>query len=102
MTDTQHEKLVQAYRELAVFFASTVPVKLDRFPSKDEVNAVKENLVNLAAYVDTLVEQTADYVQERTGFVIDGACKRAQLFDALDGNLLYEVECAADQTEGGR
>jgi len=102
MTDDRHNDLVRAYRELAVYFASTVPAKIGHYPSKDEVNAVKEDLINLAAYVDELIERTADYVQQRSGYIIDGACKKQTLFDAIDGNLLYEVECAAEQTEGGR
>jgi len=100
--DDRHNDLVKKYRELAVFFASVVPAKLDRYPGKFEISAVRADLVLLAAQVDRLIEDTADYVQQRSGHAIPYNLKRSQLFGALDGNLLYEIEQAASQAEGGR
>jgi hypothetical protein len=100
--DDRHNDLVKLYRELAAFFASVVPAKLDRHPGTAEINAVRADLVLLAAQVDRIVEETADYVQQRSGHAIDYTMKSQQLFSAIDGNLLYEIEQAAHEAEGGR
>jgi len=96
MTDDLHHELLKKYRETAVFFASHVPQQLGNLLNKDDVLAVRDDLHALCDQIDAIVRDTADYVQARTGFTIDGAYKIDVLRGALDGNLFYEIEQAAN------
>jgi hypothetical protein len=92
----RHNELVKLYRETAVFFASHVPQQLTTRPNRDDVLAVRDDLHALCDQIDAIVRDTADYVQALTGHTIDGAHKIDVLRSALDGNLFYEIEQAAN------
>ena len=98
-TTKQYDELVKMYREAAVFFASHMPARID---GQLAMQTTCFDLRKLCEVVDPIVEATAEYVQKESGFTIDGAFKREQLLGAIDGNLLYEIEQAATQSEGGR
>lgn len=97
MTDTHHAHITQLYRELAQFAAGISPAKLPIEPTRGEVLKINDDLELLAKKVDAIVEAYAEYAQASTGYGIDERFKRGQLFGAIDGNLTYEIEAAADE-----
>jgi len=94
--DEQYNELVKLYREMAVFCARAMPERLDQVRG-DTILDVRADLLALCGYVDAVIEQTADYVEARTGVTIDGASKIGVLRDAIDGDLLREIRDAAKE-----
>lgn len=94
MTD-HHAEIIHRWQELCSAAAGIVPIKLPLEPMPAEILAIKDDLEVLAGVVDRLVEAYGLYVQASSGYTIDPKLMRGQLLGALDGNLLYEIECAA-------
>jgi hypothetical protein len=90
-----HQEILYRWRELARIAAGIVPTKLPLEPLPSEILAIKDDLEVLADKVDALVEAYGLYVQARSGYRIDPKLMGGQLLRTLDGNLLYEIECAA-------
>jgi hypothetical protein len=90
-----HAEIVHRWKDLARIAAGIAPTKLPLEPMPSEILSIKDDLEVLADKVDALIEAYGLYVQARSGYRIHPKLMRDQLLGAIDGNLLYEIECAA-------
>lgn len=84
------------WRELSACAAGIVPTRLPIEPAPGEIEMVGDDLRVLARKVDALIEAYGNYVDINTSG-IDRALFQNVLFDAIDGNALYEIEQASRQ-----
>ena len=94
MTD-HHAEIAYRWRELARIAAGIAPTGLPLEPTPSEILSIKDDLEVLAHMVDPLIEAYALYVQSASGYRIEPKLMCGQLFGALDGQLMHEIECAA-------
>lgn len=97
MTDIYYEQVLARLRELGQLGIGMAPVRLPLEPEPDEIEAINDDLRDIATKVDAVVRAYAEYIQHMTGHRIPEELYIDQLFKALDGNLIYEIEQAADQ-----
>jgi hypothetical protein len=93
------ENIARLYRELGKFFSGVIPPRLTLSPSRDEVMEIFDEISLIASKIDPLIQALAEYAESCTGYVIDEEYKADQLRRQLDGNLLYEITCAADEAQ---
>ena len=72
-----------------------IPTRIPLEPAPGEIAMVGDDLRLLARKVDALVEAYGDYVDANAP--IDRSLFKDVLFNAIDGNALYEIEQASRQ-----
>jgi hypothetical protein len=96
---TTHADVQAAWRALALLATGIVPTKLSLDPQPCDIREVKNDLYLLTDKVDALVSAYAAYVSAHTGHRIEVEHSHNQLLRQIDGNLLYEIESAAEDIE---
>ena len=96
MTDPHYDQLCRRWDELGDLCQNITPTSLSLDPRPSEINAVRDDLECLARKVDALVAEYGRYVARSSGTNVDQECFTDVLLKAIDGNALYEIECAAD------
>jgi hypothetical protein len=94
--DSRYADLAYRWRELSTCAAGIVPTRIPLEPSPGAIEMVGDDLRTLARKVDALVEAYGDYVGANAPG-IDRSLFKDVLFNALDGNALYEIEQASQQ-----
>jgi hypothetical protein len=94
--DARYADLQYRWRELSTCAAGIVPTRIRLEPAPAEIDMVGDDLRALARRVDALVEAYGDYVGANAPG-IDRSLFKDVLFNALDGNALYEIERASEQ-----
>lgn len=92
-------EIINRWKDLAKLAEGIIPNTLSLDPSPDEILSINKDLFLLARKVDALVESYAEHVIARTGHEIDDELTKDQLAKAIEGNLTYEIECAAEARE---
>ena len=95
-TDPRYADLQYRWHELAACAAGIVPTRIPLEPAPGEIEMIGDDLRTLARKVDALVEAYGDYVGANAPS-IDRSLFKDVLFNALDGNALYEIEQASQQ-----
>lgn len=84
-------------QELAQCASGLIPSVIPIEPRRGDVMAIADDdLRVIASKVDAVVEAYALYVEQMTGYRIDRTTMVDQLSGALEGNLTFEISCAAD------
>jgi hypothetical protein len=73
-----------------------IPSRIPLEPAPADIAIIADDLRVLARKVDALVEAYGDYVDANTSG-IDRKLFKNVLFNAIDGNALYEIERASQQ-----
>jgi hypothetical protein len=94
--DSRYAAIQDRWRELSTCAAGIVPTRIPLEPTPGEIEMVADDLRVLARKVDALVEAYGDYVDANAPG-IDRSLYKDVLFNALDGNALYEIEQASQQ-----
>jgi hypothetical protein len=94
--DSRYADLRYRWHELSTCAAGIVPTRIPLEPAPAQIETVGDDLRTLARKVDALVEAYGDYVGANAPG-IDRTLFKDVLFNALDGNALYEIEQAAQQ-----
>jgi hypothetical protein len=92
--DCRYADVQHRWRELSACAAGIIPTRIPLEPAPAEIEMVGEDLRVLARKVDALIAAYGDYVDANAPG-IDRSLFQDVLFNALDGNALYEVEQAA-------
>jgi hypothetical protein len=96
--DYSHDRrIVDRLRSLGDYANGIIPASLSVTPSRAEVLEVIRDLQLLAGKVDAVVEAYAAAVEAHTGVMINSRYTHNQLERALDDNLFYCIEQAADE-----
>ena len=82
--------------QLSTCAAGIVPTRIPLEPAPGEIEMVGDDLRTLARKVDALVEAYGNYIGANAPG-IDRSLFEDVLFNALDGNALYEIEQASQQ-----
>ena len=93
--DSRYAEIQYRWRELSICAAGIVPTRIPLEPAPGEIAIVADDLRVLARKVDALVEAYGDYIDANAP--IDRSLFEHVLFNALDGNALYEIEQASQQ-----
>jgi hypothetical protein len=93
--DSRYAEIQHRWRELSICAAGIVPTRIPLEPAPGEIAMVADDLRVLARKVDALVEAYGDYVDANAP--IDHSLFEQVLFNAIDGNALYEIEQASQQ-----
>jgi hypothetical protein len=94
--DSRYADIQHRWRELSACAAGIIPTRIPLEPAPGEIEMVGDDLRVLARKVDALVEAYGDYVDANAPG-IDRSLFKAVLFNAIDGNALYEIEQASQQ-----
>jgi hypothetical protein len=94
--DRRYADVQYRWRELSACAAGIVPTRIPLEPAPGEIEMVGDDLRLLARKVDALVEAYGDYVGANAPG-IDRSLFKDVLFNAIDGNALYEIEQASQQ-----
>ena len=93
------DQIARAWKTAAERAAGIIPHTIKgNFCSPEDLLKLREDLeVFCRRVVDPVVEAYGEYAKYHSGQSIDQSLFKAQLFGALDGNALYELESAAEQ-----
>ena len=94
--DPRYADIQYRWRELSTCAAGIVPTRLPLEPAPGEIEMVGDDLRVLACKVDALIEAYGNYVHNNAPG-IDRSLFKNVLFNAIDGNALYEIEQASHQ-----
>ena len=94
--DRRHADVQYRWRELSACAAGIVPTRIPLEPAPGVIELVGDDLRLLARKVDALVEAYGDYIGANAPSV-DCSLFKDVLFNAIDGNALYEIEQASQQ-----
>lgn len=94
--DSRYADIQHRWHELSACAAGIVPTRIPLEPAPGEIELVADDLRVLARKVDALVEAYGDYVDANAPG-IDRSLFKDVLFNAIDGNALYEIEQASQQ-----
>lgn len=94
--DSRYADIEHRWRELSACAAGIVPTRIPLEPAPSEIELVADDLRVLARKVDALVEAYGDYVDANAPG-IDRSLFKDVMFNAIDGNALYEIEQASQQ-----
>ena len=94
--DSRYAEIQHRWRELSACASGIVPARIPLEPAPGEIEMVADDLRVLARKVDALVEAYGDYVDANAPG-IDLTLFKDALFNAMDGNALYEIEQASQQ-----
>ena len=94
--DSRYADLRYRWDALSTCAAGIIPTRIPLEPAPGEIEMVGDDLRTLARKVDALVEAYGNYIGANAPS-IDRSLFKDVLFNALDGNALYEVEQAAQQ-----
>jgi hypothetical protein len=94
--DSRYGDLRYRWHELSTCAAGIVPTRIPLEPAPGDIEMVGDDLRTLARKVDALVAAYGDYVGANAPGV-DRSLFKDVLFNALDGNALYEIEQASQQ-----
>jgi hypothetical protein len=94
LEDSHYADLQHRWRDLSACAAGIIPSRIPLEPAPAEIALVADDLRVLARKVDALVEAYGDYVDANAPGV-DRSLFKDVLFNAIDGNALYEIEQAS-------
>jgi hypothetical protein len=94
--DARYADIQYRWRELSACATGIIPTRLPLEPAPGEIAMVGDELRVLARKVDALIEAYGNYVDANTPG-IDRSLFDHVLFNAIDGNALYEIEQASQQ-----
>lgn len=94
--DCHYADIQDRWLDLSTCAAGIVPTRLPLQPTPGEIEMIGDDLRTLARKVDALIVAYGNYVDTNTSG-IDHALFENVLFNALDGNALYEIERASQQ-----
>jgi hypothetical protein len=94
--DSKYADVQHRWRELSACASGIIPARIPLEPAPGEIEIVADDLRVLARKVDALVEAYGDYVDANAPGT-DLTLFKDVLFNALDGNALYEIEQASQQ-----
>jgi hypothetical protein len=94
-TDPYHDELVDLWRDLGALGAGIIPAKLPVTPEPDDIAMIRVDLLLLARKADRLIAAYGEYLNAHVGYSVDQSLFKDQLYGALEGNALFEVEEAA-------
>lgn len=96
IADARYAAIEHRWRELSSCAAGIIPTQIALDPAPGEIDMIGDDLRVLARKVDALVEAYGDYVDANAPG-IDRSLFKDVLFNAIDGNALYEIEQASEQ-----
>lgn len=96
MGNSRYSDIEYRWRELAACAAGIVPRRIPLQPAPGEIGMLGDDLRVLARKVDALVEAYGNYLDANAPG-IDRSLFENVLFNAIDGNALYEIEQASQQ-----
>jgi hypothetical protein len=96
LADSRYVDVQHRWRELSACAAGIIPARIPLEPAPGEIEMAGEDLRVLARKVDALIAAYGDYVGANAPG-IDRSLFQDVLFNALDGNALYEIEQSAQQ-----
>ena len=94
--ESHYAEIQYRWVELSTCAAGIIPTRLPLEPAPGEIEMVGDDLRVLARKVDALIEAYGNYVDTNAPG-IDRALFQNVLFNAIDGNALYEIEQASHQ-----
>ncbi len=94
--DCKYADVQHRWRELSACASGIIPTRIPLEPAPGEIEIMADDLRILARKVDALVEAYGEYVDANAPG-IDLALFKDVLFNAMDGNALYEIEQASQQ-----
>ena len=94
--DSRYADIQHRWRELSACASGIIPTRIPLEPAPDEIEMVADDLRVLARKVDAIVEAYGDYVGANAPG-LDRTLFKDVLFNAIDGNALYEIEQASQQ-----
>ena len=94
--DSRYADIQRRWQELSACASGIIPTRIPLEPAPGEIEMVADDLRVLARKVDALVEAYGDYVDANAPGV-DRSLFKDVLFNAIDGNALYEIEQASQQ-----
>lgn len=94
-------EIIHRIAELQSFLAGFIPTRLPLEPYPSEIEELANDLRLFAGKVDRVVEAYGQYCQQVTGHRLSTATYTDVLSAAIDGNLTYEIEEAADKLREG-
>ncbi len=95
--DSRYADIQHRWRELSACASGIIPTRIPLEPAPGEIDMVADDLRVLARKVDALIEAYGEYINANTPGEFDRSLFKEQLFGALDGNALYEIEQASQQ-----
>jgi hypothetical protein len=98
--DSHYAHVEHRWRELSACAAGIIPTRIPLEPTPGDIEMVGEDLRVLARKVDALIAAYGDYVGANAPG-IDRSLFQEVLFNAIDGNTLYEIEQASQQLRDG-
>lgn len=96
--DPRYATVEHRWRELSTCASGIIPARIPLEPVPGEIAMIGDDLRVLARKVDALLEAYGDYVDANTPG-IDRSLFKDVLFNAIDGNALYEIEQASQQLQ---
>jgi hypothetical protein len=94
--DERYAQVQHRWRELSACAAGIVPTRIPLEPAPGDIETVADDLRVLARRVDALIAAYGHYIDAMAGGV-DRSLFHDVLFNAIDGNALYEIEQASQQ-----
>ena len=94
--DSRYVDIQYRWRELSACAAGIIPTRIPLEPAPGEIGMLGDDLRVLARKVDALVEAYGNYLDANAPG-IDRSLFENVLFNAIDGNALYEIEQASQQ-----
>lgn len=91
----------QRWRDLATSAAGISPTRIPLEPLPEDIDSIGDDLRLLARRVDAIVDAYGAYMTMHAPG-IDRSVFSDVLFGALDGNALYEINCAAERLRDDR
>jgi hypothetical protein len=88
--------LAVAYSDLVTGFLALRAPRIPVSPDPHHLLNIADHLREIAAIVDRYIEAVGSEIKSNSNVCVDGSLFDRQLFGALDGNALFEIQRAAE------
>jgi hypothetical protein len=89
--DRRYSDIVHRWRQLSVCATGIIPTRIPLEPTPEDIATVADDLRVLARHADALIEAYGKYIDANAPG-IERALFEDVLYNAIDGNALYEIE----------